>query len=107
MTTKILTPSDSGTTIAARPGDEILLRLPENPTTGYRWQVDRASEHLVSIADAYQPDVPARIGSGGVREFQIRAEASGTVHLELTHRQAWEGEASVTERFTVTIEIGE
>ena len=63
--------------------------------------------YLASIADAYKPDAPTRIGSGGVREFQFRAEASGTTQLDLAHKQAWGGEASVTERFTITIEISE
>ena len=37
-----LTKANNGQSIEVRQGDEIILRLPENPTTGYGWHIDRA-----------------------------------------------------------------
>lgn len=105
MATLALAKDDNGGTFESGQGDEIVLRLPENATTGYRWYVDRADESLEQMADSYQPDPDVRIGSGGVREFRFRARAAGAAKLELKHWQAWEGESSVTERFAVEIQI--
>ncbi len=107
MTTWALTLSDTGWTISARRGDEVVLRLPESPTTGYRWHVDQVEEHLTLEADSYEPDAPMRMGSGGIRELRYRAESAGRTRLALKHWQAWEGEGSVTERFTVEIDVSE
>jgi predicted secreted protein len=38
----VLSKADDGRTVATRTGDEIVVRLAENATTGYRWEVERA-----------------------------------------------------------------
>lgn len=105
MTTVTLTNADSGKSIEARPADEIVVRLGENPTTGYRWQVDRADGPLEQVSDAYSPDPDMQFGSGGTREFRFRASGPGDARLELKHWQAWEGEPSVMERFAADVRI--
>jgi inhibitor of cysteine peptidase len=96
-----LTKANSGQSIEARQGDEIILRLPENPTTGYRWQIDGAdgveqetSEHTT---DSDPPDPNPRLGKGGVQEFRFRAKEPGSRRLDLKHWREWEGERSVIE----------
>jgi inhibitor of cysteine peptidase len=104
-----LTKANNGQSIEVRQGDEIILRLPENPTTGYRWHIDRAdglspemSEHTTG---SDQPDPNPRFGQAGVRESRFRAKEPGARRLELKHWREWEGERSVTERFAVDIRI--
>ena len=104
-----LTSADDGRTIAATPGDEIVVLLAENATTGYRWQ---AQVHGVAVeleADGYrppslpQPSQPV-FGRGGQREFRFRVLAPGSAVLELKLWREWEGESSALERVTVTVE---
>ena len=109
MATVSVTKANNGQSIEVRQGDEIILRLPENPTTGYRWHIDRAdgleqamSEHTTG---SDQRDPNPRFGQGGVREFRFRAKEPGARRLELKHWREWEGERSVTERFSVGIGI--
>ena len=104
-----LTKANNGQSIEVRQGDEIILRLPENPTAGYGWHIDRAdglspelSEHTTG---SDQPDPNPRLGKGGVREFRFRAKEPGARRLDLKHWREWEGERSVTERFGVDIRI--
>jgi len=104
-----LTKANDGQSIEVHQGDEIILRLPENPTAGYRWHIDRAdgleqkmSEHTTG---SDQPDPNRRLGQGSVREFRFRAEEPGPQRLELKHWREWEGERSVTERFGIDIGI--
>lgn len=100
-----LTNADNGKTIQSRQGDEIILRLPDNPTTGYRWHIAHANGSLDQEGNSYQPDPTMQFGSAGVREFRFRAKAAGNARLELKHWREWEGESSVLERFALTIEI--
>ena len=104
-----LTKANNGRSIEVRQGDEIILRLPENPTTGYGWHIDGAdglspelSEHTTG---SDQPDAGPRFGKGGVREFRFRAKEPGARRLDLKHWREWEGERSVTERFGIDIRI--
>lgn len=102
--------ADTGRSVQVAREDEIVLRLPENPTTGYRWHIDRADGLVVTEWDAYQPcvgdpDPDVQIGRGRTREFRFRPEAIGTSRLELKHWQEWEGEASTMERFSVSISV--
>jgi inhibitor of cysteine peptidase len=99
-----LTSVDDGKAVGVHPGDELVVRLSENPTTGYRWHIDRADGPLHLETDAYHPAPSVQIGSGGVREFRFRAAAAGSARLELKYWQPWEGERSVVERFAVTFE---
>jgi inhibitor of cysteine peptidase len=99
-----LTKANNGESIECRQGDEIILRLPENPTTGYRWHIVRA-DGLVQETDLYRPDPNPQFGSGGVREFRFRATAPGKGRLELKYWRVWEGDKSILERFAIDIKI--
>src|SRR5262245_6188634 len=103
--TRTVTAADNGSVIEARAGDEIVVRLPENATTGYRWQIDRIDGPLELAGDSYELSAPGVIGGGGVHEFRFRATATGTARLALKHWRSWEGEGSVTERFSVDVGI--
>ncbi len=105
MATVILSSADDGRSIGAHPGDEIVLRLAENPTTGYRWQVERVEGPLEQGGDSYLPDPNMQFGSGGVRELHFKCCDEGRARLELKHWQAWEGESSVVERFAVDLTL--
>jgi inhibitor of cysteine peptidase len=104
--TKTVTTADNGATIEVQPGDEIVVRLEENPTTGYRWETDRVGGPLEPAGDSYQMSTPGSIGGGGVHEFRFRATAPGTAHLALKNWRSWEGENSATRRFALDVRIG-
>ena len=105
--TKTLTAADNGATIEVQPGDEIVVRLDENPTTGYRWQTDRLDGPLEPSGDAYEMSASGMIGGGGVHEFRFHASAPGTADLALKHWRSWEGEGLATERFSVAVSIAD
>jgi inhibitor of cysteine peptidase len=100
-----LTEGDDGKSIQAHPGDRIVLQLPENPTTGYQWQIAQAGDLLDPQGDSFVPAEPAGLGSGGIREFQFGCRAEGTARLDLKNWKAWEGDSSIARRFTVDIHI--
>ena len=109
MATITLTEANDGKTIRVRQGDEIVLGLPENATTGYRWHVAR-SDGLdeKEMGERERPTgANPQVGSGGTRKFRFVAKGPGSARLELKHWREWEGEKSVIARFAVDITVTE
>jgi inhibitor of cysteine peptidase len=96
--------SRNGGTATAQIGDLIEIRLPENPTTGYRWQLPPldggATVELES--DEYDVSSPA-VGSGGLRRLSFRAVREGACTIDLHYRRSWEKQAA--DSFTMTIDV--
>lgn len=85
-----------------------VIMLKDNPSTGYRWQINNAASQnlsLVSIVNAgFVPDSKL-LGAPGTRRFSITAHAPGTAVAVFDHSQPWE-HAAPARRHVVTIEIG-
>ena len=105
MPTVTITETLDGQTVAAAPGDRITVRLPENPTTGFRWHCPAAPQCLTPESDSFEPVRGAQVGGGGTRVLSYRALRAGTDLLCLVLWRAWEGESSIARRFEVTIAI--
>jgi inhibitor of cysteine peptidase len=94
-----------GATLALRVGESLLLQLPENPTSGYRWAFARLDDTRLTVDDAaYRSDDP-RPGTGGVATWTLRARAPGQPQVELKRWRPWEGDRSIVERFSITLDI--
>ena len=95
-------PAANGTTIRLHPGDTLVVRLPGNPTTGYRWSASRVPVVLRRLSSTYVPTLPKRLGQGGTFVFRFAAErGSGT--LRLIYRRPWETNKAPLRTFTVTV----
>lgn len=100
----VLSVADNGKTIDLRVGHSVLLRLPENPSTGYGWTLD-ADSRLVEIGEKRYVHSAETVGSGGESQWSIKAVVPGATTLRLKHWREWEGEGSVTERYEVGLVI--
>lgn len=84
-----LTEADAGGEHALGIGEEVVLRLPENRTTGYRWLV--SAPDGVQVEDGgYEPAPSGAPGAGGVRTFRLRATAPGAHRVAAGRRRSWE-----------------
>lgn len=81
----------------------VTVRLDENPTTGYRWNIETA-EGLEMVGDSFERAGDA-IGAGGVRVFQFRASEAGPHRLSIRKWRDWEGESSIIDRFYAIIVV--
>jgi inhibitor of cysteine peptidase len=97
-----LTHDDAGTTCAVRAGEPFTVRLPENPTTGYRWHPDADAHGVDLTGDAYEGSTRP-VGSGGQRLLTFTAREPGTTRLRLTRRRSWEQDP--VEEFTVELDV--
>lgn len=103
MSAQVLGPSDRDKLITVHVGDGILLRLPENPSTGYRWSGELPDFLRVTRDENEQHGTAP--GAGGFRTMELVAVAPGRATLDLACGQAWEPTAPPTDRFSVTIEV--
>jgi inhibitor of cysteine peptidase len=104
---KTLTQADNGATVHVRRGDRIVIRLPENPTTGYRWAPDSVDDRIVSlISSEFAPPTGGGVGAGGAVSMVFEARAPGDGGVRLKRWRDWEGEASVRDRYAIQIVVG-
>jgi len=101
-----VTAADKGKTVEIRRGDKVDIKLEENATTGYRWAIDKMDEEVLELESsdfATAPDIG--IGGGGERRFSFKAKGTGTARVELKLWREWEGDASVIDRYDLTIRV--
>jgi inhibitor of cysteine peptidase len=105
MTEIRLTINDNDKTVEAQMGDSIVIELPENPTTGYRWTFDvKEGAGMAYLADSrYAVATGSGIGGGGMRTFIIKIQSSGIATIDMKLRQQWEPESEAIDRFKAVI----
>lgn len=104
MTTLELHDDDRGRTVDVAAGGTVEIHLRENPTTGYRWAIDRVEGPLAAVDDRFDPGGGAP-GGGGTRVLTFATSGAGTCKVLLKHLREWEGDASVTERWDATVVV--
>ena|ERR671939_383593 len=77
------------------------VRLPEAPTTGYRWSLPDPPPAVSLERTDYEPPARDREGGEGERIFFLRVTKEGTFDLEFHLGRSFEAEA--VERRTVTL----
>ena len=77
MSNITLTEADKGKTIAVQQGTEVLIRLNENPTTGYRWAIDQSDDAVLPLQSSNFASTPgAAVGAGGARTIHVHRETA-------------------------------
>jgi len=88
----------------ASPGDHVVIRLPETPTSGYRWQLDEHDTAVLQPAgDEFTPAADAQTGGGGTREFRFVVASAASSDVSLSLRRAWETGKTAAQHFRTTI----
>jgi inhibitor of cysteine peptidase len=101
----VLSQTDNDRTVSVRVGDTVRIGLPENASTGYRWAVERYDDEFLEALPAEAGYTSNSIGSGGEIAFMFFTKKVGTGQLVLKHWRHWEGDASVTKRFRLQLQI--
>ncbi|WP_429469391.1 protease inhibitor I42 family protein [Paraburkholderia sp. WSM4175] len=102
---RTITEADNGTTVEMHAGDTVILYLPENATTGYRWTIEELDAGLIELQESDYASGSSAVGSGGEARWTFRAKALGTTPLKLKLWRHWEGDGSILKRFVVTLKM--
>lgn len=98
-----LTQANNGESYELHRDDVVVIRLAENPTTGYCWEIEELDKNILALqsSDFFLPEDP-QFGEGGMRVFVFKAKAAGGAHIRLKYWQEWEGNDSIRDVFNVT-----
>lgn len=89
-------------------GQLLILSLPSNPTTGFRWEVrDGAEKVLQSLGpEVYSnPEDPGLVGAGGISTWRFTAQERGEGRLLLTYQRPWEPNVPPAESFECEVRV--
>jgi inhibitor of cysteine peptidase len=107
---QVITEADNGKNISLKNGETFYLRLEENPTTGYSWELN-LSQGLNNITDNYYPPESSKdnkqplVGAGGVHLWEIKASAEGSQQVKGIYKRPWENIAGTEDNFTLNVEV--
>ena len=100
-----LTKKDNEKNIETAVGDILSIELAGNPTTGFDWDFDGLDESMFDVVEKkFDIAENAATGAGGRRTFRLKVIKAGRGWVKLKYGRSWEGDRSVAERFTVTVE---
>jgi inhibitor of cysteine peptidase len=99
----IVSDADNGREVNVPLREQWIIKLPENPTTGVRWQFENLDEGIDLVQDSYESDADAAIGAASVRVFTLQCNQPGRHLLQLKCLQEWEAKAPADAEFQCTI----
>lgn len=104
---KMITESDNGNTVYIKEGHAFFLKLKENPSTGYSWQL-RLSNGLNQLSNKYHPLEYSEnnfvIGAGGFRLWRIEGVAKGNQQVNAVYKRSWESTGK-EQTFTLNVVV--
>ncbi len=88
-------------------GEEFELRLPENATTGFRWQLASNGEPACALqSNFFEPtDSTNTPGRGGTHSWRFQAAQEGLGTIELVYRRAFEPQVLPARQFSLRVHI--
>ncbi|HNX17264.1 MAG TPA: protease inhibitor I42 family protein [Methanoregula sp.] len=94
----------NGATIYVNRSSDITLKLEENPTTGYSWNLT-VTPGLIVTSDTYIPsDTSGKlVGSGGTHTWDIKAAATGKQAISAVYKRPWEQVTGNETAFVMTV----
>lgn len=107
----ILFEEDNNTLNDATVGETILIKLPSNPSTGYKWDLIESGysdylylENSEFISTSNKAEI---VGTGGYEIFELSPLAEGTTEILLEYRRGWEKETATSKLVTYRFSISE
>ena len=102
-----LSAADNGKQVAVNAGEQLVVTLPGNPSTGYSWEAKSLDAGLLQqVGEAkFKSDSTNLVGSGGNLTLTFRALKPGTTVLTLVYHRPWETDVEPVDIFSVTVTI--
>lgn len=89
-------------------GQQFILRLPSNPTTGFRWLLRDSAPHVLQSLgpEVYSnPQDEGLVGSAGISTWRFKVASAGEGQLALTYERPWEVGVVPAQRFDCKLEV--
>ncbi|GAB2686684.1 protease inhibitor I42 family protein [Nocardia thraciensis] len=95
----------NGTAVTLSAGNELVVALPDNPSTGYRWQVAETDENVLHQEGEpqFRPNPGDLLGTGpGTSVWAFTAANPGTVRLSMVSVRPG---AAPAQEFTLNVTV--
>lgn len=104
-----VTEADNGKTVTVTEGQDLLVKLPSNPSTGYSWNVVATDRSFGYPSETkFFPD-GAGVGSGGVERLTWKTKTPlplvGEHTVKMEYKRAWETSVPAAKTFSFTVRI--
>ena len=96
--------TNEGQVIPVNETASIIIKLPDNPSTGYVWKVTE-SEGLAIIQDSYTPPETGTVGAAGVHSWTMEPQTTGLVTFSAVYYRTWEGEKPSDDTYSISFYV--
>jgi inhibitor of cysteine peptidase len=100
-----LNAQDNGNRIAHPANEQLEISLAENPTTGFRWSFVDLDPSVHVTEDTYDLASDVTPGAATNHIFRLTFSEPGEYALALRLWREWEGDASIMDRYGVTVDV--
>jgi inhibitor of cysteine peptidase len=102
----VVNETQNNATVYMNKGTIITVKLAENPTTGFQWNLT-TTPGLRIVKDEYIPDDPSGnlVGSGGTHVWDISTEITGDQEIQAEYTRSWERISVNESLFSMTVVV--
>jgi inhibitor of cysteine peptidase len=105
-----ITEADNGKTVTVTDGQDVLVKLPSNPSTGYQWKVVSTNRTFGYPADVKFLPNGGGVGSGGVERFTWKTKNTfrpmlGEHTVKMEYARSWETDVAPAKTFSFTVKV--
>jgi inhibitor of cysteine peptidase len=102
-----LTATDKGSQVNIKVGEQIVIKLDSNPSTGYTWEANNLDKTMFEqVGDpTFSSSNPGLVGSGGTLTLTFKALKVGTASLALVYNRPWETGVDPIDTFDITVTV--
>jgi inhibitor of cysteine peptidase len=105
----VATEKDDGQTLGVAKGQDLVVELPANPSTGYTWIVLALPSVVETVGEpAFESGASESsmvVGAGGTMKLTFRAVEAGTGKLELGYMRPWETAVAPEQTYSLTLNV--
>ncbi|MFC1613979.1 protease inhibitor I42 family protein [Gemmatimonadota bacterium] len=105
MCEKNISVKHNGETIHLSLNQSLRIELPENPTTGYCWDIERADKGFELERLDFLSSPGGEDGTAGIRVFRAKSGKAGFYNLTLKLWRDWIGNTSIDQLFAISISV--
>jgi len=102
----VVTEEMNGQTVTVKPGAEVSIQLPGNPSTGFTWEASELDQNVIKqVGEAEFKAESDLLGASGILTLKFEAVASGETTLKLIYHRTFEEGVAPEDTFEIHVVV--